>query len=243
MSRLEKLANEIKYVIADFCGPNDVKNLALTGPVMYTVIKPRETEMSTKHVTNTIGIDLLPLAVARHRAQRTGWRISGYNQGPDKMDRDINRFIDEYLRPGLVPRSAITYTFNFTAAQDILEFHNAAVYYARTLAEKAVRCGPRAIRKDSGRYSALQGSRRMEVPDYVLNISPTEVKRFEEAMYIFETACALFPDEVSASLPMRSVMVRFFRSFAPWVNQQVRCIQSMLENHLYFSELTIPLRT
>lgn len=213
-----------------FSDPNSLKNLALTGPRLYTFIKPHEFRYNTGILMKTIGPELLPLAVARLKAESTGWRFNSYNERPESVVREIENFIDHYLHFGLNYRSPNSVKINFSQAVQLLDFHEAAIYYARTLSQKALRSSPREIRlRPNGTWLETLPA----TPSYAANISAGEAMRFKRAMYIFQMACALFPDDLALSRPLRPVMLRFFQVFAPWVNQQVRCIETMFENHLY----------
>ncbi|KAL7629708.1 hypothetical protein AAE478_001231 [Parahypoxylon ruwenzoriense] len=96
-------------------------------------------------------------------------------------------------------------------ARQLVSFHAAVTYYADVLARRAMSRGPRPTNQDT-----ITGE---DVPACLKQVSARESDRFIRALYILQ-------------LVSRPEWQGVWTNSPPWLNQQVRCIQEILQDHL-----------
>lgn len=214
-SCLEFLPNELMDIILNFCDPEAMISLALTGPILYSFIKSQEARLSARVVGRTINKELMQLAIARRCAEAAGWRAHGYKDTPDQTSRQVNEFIDRFLigADNDLENRTLGWAYN------LCSFHEAVLNYAHVLSQRAVTRGPRRFAPDA------------TFPRAIMTVTEGEFARFCRALYIHQIYCGIFPVQTSNDGGLKQVMKRLQMKFSPWENQQVRCIHFMLRDH------------
>lgn len=223
-SKLENLGPELKNIIAGFCDAKSVMNLALSGIVFYDHIKRQERPIIKGILASQIGEDVLRLAAAR--LETSGWnRI--HSPRSDEEDRKcVTRVMDCHLSR-TSPSRANTFGMNLGDVAKLQSFHSVTLYYADVLSSIALYDAPGPLTE----WHA-------HLPHPINCVSPTEFRRFVKALYIFELVGNLFKKEYmhDEDPNMYVANQEFWGHFAPWEQQQVRCVQTILLRHLSYGE-------
>ncbi|KAI1775705.1 hypothetical protein F4818DRAFT_385896 [Hypoxylon cercidicola] len=222
-SAFEKLPKEMKGGVLAYCDVTSAMNLALTGPVLYDYVKGDEAWIATNILTAHVGMDLMPLAVAKYLAEKMHLREAMHHEAEDAVQ--ITSFVDTVLRPDLKTFNPTRVTFTIKMAAQFLSFHSSVTYYTNRLAARAILQGPLF---ENAKY----------VPRYIQSLADRELRRFMRVLYILQLSYYLFPrggsppEHYEELSPLGSACARFWTSFAPWEQQQVRCAQEMMHTHI-----------
>ncbi|KAI1134242.1 hypothetical protein F5Y05DRAFT_417436 [Hypoxylon sp. FL0543] len=236
----EGLPPELKNkVISKLPDAHSVFNLALTGPVFYNHIfhdddGANERTIASDIVVAQVGSTLLPMAIARYEASIISWKRDLSSQAvpmplnSSMLCENIVQFSNEHLEgqhaarvKKLPARLAL-----LPIAKDLLSCHEAIQHYAAVLSIKAATSMP----------SRQHRMNVYEAEDIIPN--DREKLRFSKALYIFQVISELFMVNTTNPIIWRpedtgfSALAAFWRKFAPWENQQVRCIQRLLMDHI-----------
>ncbi|KAH9890313.1 hypothetical protein F4778DRAFT_753291 [Xylariomycetidae sp. FL2044] len=233
-STLERLTTEIQDMIIYQLDPQSVMNLCLTGPVFRDKILGDENMIVKRVIQQSIGEDLLPLAIARFQAHsartwlgQTSTRgLQNIREAVQELEEDIKwlaDLCDYYLKGGPMSREIPSVMRRLKTAREVVCFHEAVCYYADSLAKEAARRG--------------NWDRSFDSPTPTHTPSSSEIARFRKALYIMELSRDMWSLKIHIRDPHLFKMLRecwhyFWRCFAPWENQQVRCVQEMLQRHL-----------
>ncbi|KAI6084832.1 hypothetical protein F4821DRAFT_279829 [Hypoxylon rubiginosum] len=226
----EKFPREVVVEIVKHCDIPSIINLALTGPTFYNYVKGDEHYIAIQLIIAHVDVYFMPLAVAQYLAK--GIHHQRASRGLEELlnPEPIMSFVDmirpdmeRYKRPFVEKYRPNHVTLTLKAAEEILSFHSCAAYHAHLLEVGAM--------NDLGGYSDQ---------DEFRCANGEEMQRFMKALYIFQVSCHLFPAGVRTPDhrkgkpgPLESACAKFFRMFAPWEQQQVRCVQEMLQNRIY----------
>ncbi|KAI0889568.1 uncharacterized protein GGS22DRAFT_182911 [Annulohypoxylon maeteangense] len=233
LSPLELLPPEIKLMILNFCDPQSAFNVAFTGPIMYRFVRLNEARIGRHIVCRDISPDLRCLAAGRYWIDKFGYPAARGEAG-ERRTSGKNIFTETFLIRGLNddrvfdiinPHSFYgNFQFSLGVARTIISFHDKIRYFASTLAENAVNKGPLPTRPLSNGDPTA--------PHHVTQVSPGELRRFIKALYIFDVASVVLPyvEFLEPSNPQYAIWHNFWEKFSPWEQQQVRCVQQMLED-------------
>ncbi|CAJ2510487.1 Uu.00g132960.m01.CDS01 [Anthostomella pinea] len=221
-SRLERLPNELKSIVVVYLGDaQSTMNPALTGPEFDSLVTSREVTIATTMVKSFIGSELMPIALARYHAAATSEQDAREESSKSPL-YDPQLFFSSF-RNGLAvspsDRDIVMITevqFTLKTARKILQLHSAINYYARSLAYRAMKFEPRLTKK---LFRC--------VPEEMKSPSDKELTRFCKALYIFQLISDLFPFARGGEL-----WNQFWLNFSPWENQQLRCLQLLLADHV-----------
>ncbi|KAI1086327.1 hypothetical protein F5B19DRAFT_479653 [Rostrohypoxylon terebratum] len=236
-SLFELLPVELKIKILSFCDPVSVLNVAATGPVFRELVVRNEENISRAIVCQNINPDLRCLAAARHRAEYHGFPIARHQSGERRSvgaARLCNLFlyggdglIDDHVFEGQKKQGLYgNFKFSLKVAYELVSFHRTVQEFASILSESAVHKGPLSTVEFSGIDIPPMA------PDWVRQVSPTELSRFEKALYLFDLATVILPymETFDFDDPDHNTWYAFWVCFPPWEHHQVRCIQQMLQD-------------
>ncbi|KAI1413778.1 hypothetical protein F5Y13DRAFT_188748 [Hypoxylon sp. FL1857] len=239
LSMLELLPYELKHAVAVCCNPEAVINLALTGPTFYAFIKDAEVSVSAKIIKHTIGPDFIGLATALHLTESSLWSHVAFNGTEQSQAQLITFLTDESL--GCDRPAQLRHSYNLNDTIQMLQFRSAVDYYASILSEEARLRAPKSgdpmcyYSPFLDRVQPLQLKLQSSMP-----VSATELGRYTKALYLMQLGCNLYKRPLNngtvnwRSGPVYRAAQQFWTRFAPWEHQQVRCVQTMLEDHMFY---------
>lgn len=115
---------------------------------------------------------------------------------------------------------------SLNVADKIVSFHKTAKKFASTLATIALKKAPLSIYQliDVGQYPLAN----------ITNVSPREHERFVKSLYLFDIASIVLPPVESFGQSHFGIILYhiFWNNFVPWEQDQVRCIQVMIQGWL-----------
>ncbi|KAI0120780.1 hypothetical protein F4776DRAFT_665407 [Hypoxylon sp. NC0597] len=234
---LEALPPEIKNkILEELPDIRSVLNLSLTGPAFYNHIFYDdggfyERKIASTMVVAQVGITLLPMAIARYEASLTSWKrvCSLGTEAPIPVTSSwlcdqIVEFVDEHfthLTGRHITRLPVAFA-SLSIADNIISCHKAIQHFTGYLSAKA------AENTSGHRCSSSVATGEAIIPN------DRENTRLSKALYIFELASELFVINKGNSVvwdvhwETTLAVEAFWRKFAPWENQQVRYVQTLL---------------
>ncbi|OTA79122.1 hypothetical protein M434DRAFT_38376 [Hypoxylon sp. CO27-5] len=231
---LEALPSEIKNkILRELPDARSVLNVALTGPIFYNHIfydddGSNERKISSAIVVANVGITLLPMAIARYEASLISWkRVCPSNtEAPIPVTtswlcEQVVEFVDEHLTGHHITQLPVALS-SLSIADNIISCHKAIQHFTEYLSTRTAGYMPDHCRPSS------DCMREAIVPN------DRENTRFSKALYIFQLASELFVINKYHSVVWDAreatniALEAFWRKFAPWENQQVRSVQTLL---------------
>ncbi|XDG09926.1 hypothetical protein ABKA04_009541 [Annulohypoxylon sp. FPYF3050] len=210
-SPIELLPTELKLLVLSFFEASDVHSLALTGPVFYRFVRLNESRVCRKHYG-------YPAARNEASAHRTIERHDSTMNFVHHGFSDEMTFM-ECNKTGFYKN----FQFTLKVTERVQRFHEIVRNFAWSLATMAIQKGPIPTVQliDVG-----QGP-----PECVIQVSSKEQYRYMKALYIFELASGILPwiDQPLFEDHNCEVWHYFWKSFQPWEQHQVRCIQAMMQ--------------
>ncbi|KAI1443657.1 hypothetical protein F5Y02DRAFT_428490 [Annulohypoxylon stygium] len=234
-SAFELLPPELKIRVLGFSEPKAVRNIALVGPLLYRFVRINETEIAQHTVLSHIPRGLRSLAASRYYAEHLGYPLAREESNKIRSRAMVDN-IKVFCR-GLSddntfdPRYRdVSYFGNLhislNVADKIVSFHKTAKKFASTLATIALKKAPLSIYQliDVGQYPLAN----------ITNVSPREHERFVKSLYLFDIASIVLPPVESFGQSHFGIILYhiFWNNFVPWEQDQVRCIQVMIQGWL-----------
>ncbi|KAI2471275.1 hypothetical protein F4781DRAFT_440703 [Annulohypoxylon bovei var. microspora] len=227
VSPIELLPPEIKVDIFSLCDIKTIYNVALTGPMLHRFVRGNEERLSRNILCREISPGLRCLAAACYKVEYNGFPvIRGKEYGSEQTN--LTRI---FLSSGLLDDQVFearnsdgfysSFPCTLEKAHKVLSFHSTVCYFATTLAGQAVKKGRSPIKPFTNEIPSA--------PPYVTQVSSRELHRFIKALYIFDLASVILPCGEAAG-DMRDLWDNFWDHFSPWEQQQVRCVQRMLQD-------------
>ncbi|KAI1373229.1 hypothetical protein F4677DRAFT_462410 [Hypoxylon crocopeplum] len=229
-SALESLPCELKDMIAASCDAKTAINLALAGPVLYEVVKRDEVRLATTILKTQISPDLKRLIVALRSTEPSEWRHGINNEAQERLSMQVVVVTTLSFQSSMLGFGSDGIGYTLQEAVRYQKIYSTARHYAKILAEAALKHGPRSIEPDNTGAPAP--------PDYVTRVSAEELHRFTRALIILQLSCRIFPDDLPRPRPdgyvthLYTLCRNFWSLFAPWEQQQVRCVQTMMMHHV-----------
>jgi hypothetical protein len=200
-SPLQRLPMELKQMIlSTLSDVSALKSTALTCSSFYSAFTSAEASITTHVLTNQLGIDILPEAIATLESQATSW-----------TDQGVYDFLRKHLRSRSPPPKHQLWTLSQALQLGIL---NRCV---QTFTEWFV---SQALSQPSG------PGKLDHVPSYPP--SHMEIARIQRAFYRFEMFCNLFRRAVDMDLQNYEKRLMFLRHFSFWENEQLACVHDFL---------------
>ncbi|KAI0509703.1 hypothetical protein F5B22DRAFT_312594 [Xylaria bambusicola] len=226
-SLIEKLGVDVILVIlehADFSSP---VNLALTGPVLYTLVLKNEARIAKIAVgtlANTIGDRLMPFAIALHELRALGeqsprsYREDYYKPSDPEAVQPVVQILDRHIGPGKRANGRLYQGIDtFGVVAEYRRFDNIVKKWTNLLAPKILenimeRCPRR--------------------PEGDAQLTNTETLRIHKALYIYELARTAFPWMTPERGGHGEAWGRLCARVSPWEMEQTRNLQPLLLGQL-----------
>lgn len=206
------MPNELKSLVVDNINdPETLLNLAKTSKVFYSIMRYSEEEICGNMCLAKFGDKMLSLALARSEAASASNKDS-----PGRLLVHIYEFVHYSLDQRIFGRIDMYQEFNLGLATDLFSFDQVVSRYATKVSKLALR--------------------RLPGNEFPAPCNEREVARIKKALYIFQLLHYLFfrgYDRTNmAEISRFSGWRHFWKRFAPWEMQQVRCVQELLAQHI-----------
>ncbi|KAK5633313.1 hypothetical protein RRF57_009027 [Xylaria bambusicola] len=232
-SRIETLEVDVILVILEHADISSPLNLALTGPVLYTLVLENEamiTNIAVRTLANTIGSRLMPFAIALHELRALGERLPrSFNKSHIASSRESVQPVVEILGRHIGPGKGGKWREQkgwdtLSAAAEYARFDNVVRRWTKILAKK--------ISTNVVQFRARPGERTSPQ-----ELTHTETLRIHRALYIYELVRTAFPWGTPEEGGHAEAWGRLCAQVSPWEMEQTRSLQPLLLGQLPATKL------